>query len=166
MKFFSRHVVASLVAFMFCLFARIAAQSPMAESNQALNGSTALRVVVDPALNSSCWILKRDPNHPQGPGRWVQAPIKESSIPFGKGDSIRATGIPRMPVHPVIRPGDQLVIGESSDLVEARLQAVALGRAASGEILEVRLRTTGKVLRAVALAPGLAEFADRHEVRP
>jgi flagella basal body P-ring formation protein FlgA len=59
-----------------------------------------------------------------------------------------------------------MVIEESSDLVETRLQAVALGRAAPGEFLEVRLRMTGKVLRAVALAPGLAEFAHRHEVRP
>jgi hypothetical protein len=166
MKFFSRHVVASLVPCVFCFFARIAAQSPAKASNQALNGSVALRVLRDPAVDSSCWILKRDPNHPQGPGRWVQAPINESSIRSGKADSDHASGILTMPVHPVIRPGDRMVIEESSDLVETRLQAVALGRAAPGEFLEVRLRMTGKVLRAVALAPGLAEFAHRHEVRP
>jgi flagella basal body P-ring formation protein FlgA len=62
--------------------------------------------------------------------------------------------------HPVIRSGDRLVVEESSAVVEARLEAVALGPAAEGAEFRVRLAIGGKVVLAVALGPGHAAFAD------
>jgi flagella basal body P-ring formation protein FlgA len=43
---------------------------------------------------------------------------------------------------------------------------VALQSAGPGQVFAVRLRSTGKVIRAVALAPGRAEFAQGTGVQP
>ena len=60
--------------------------------------------------------------------------------------------------HPLIRSGDRLVIEENSAVVEARLEAVALGPAAVGAEFKARLAIGGRVVRAVALGPGRASF--------
>jgi hypothetical protein len=59
---------------------------------------------------------------------------------------------------PVIHAGDRLIVEENTRLVEARLAAVAMGPAIAGAPLDVRLTIGGKVMRAVALAPGRAAF--------
>jgi len=60
---------------------------------------------------------------------------------------------------PMIRSGDKLVIEEHSALVEARLEAVSLGKAVQGAEFNARLAIGGKVVRAVAISPGRAAFA-------
>jgi flagella basal body P-ring formation protein FlgA len=67
--------------------------------------------------------------------------------------------------RPVIRAGDRLVVEENTAVIEARLEAVALGPAALGSSFDVRLKLGGKVARAVALAPGRAAFQAHAEVR-
>jgi hypothetical protein len=162
--FTMRLVVASLAVLMFGICpAFIAAQTFRNATNKPQIGSTILRILKDPVLDSSCWLLNRDPMHPEGPGRWFRTPLKNIPFPSDNAQLNPGSGVIRRPVHPVIRGGDQLVIEEDSDLVEARLQAVALGPAVQGEPLEVRLRTTGMVLRAVALGAGRASIA---QVRP
>jgi hypothetical protein len=67
---------------------------------------------------------------------------------------------------PVIHAGDALIIEENSALVEARLEAVALGPAESGWAFNARLKIGGNVVRVVALGPGRAAFAPPTEARP
>ena len=71
-----------------------------------------------------------------------------------------------MPALPVIHAGDRLIVEENSSVVEARLEAVALGPAAVGSLLQARLRIGGRVVRVVALASGRAEFQSEIGVRP
>jgi len=59
----------------------------------------------------------------------------------------------------VIHTGDEVTVEEHSAVIDARLQAVALGSAAAGSELRVRLRIGGKVVDALALKPGRAVFA-------
>jgi flagella basal body P-ring formation protein FlgA len=68
--------------------------------------------------------------------------------------------------RPVIRAGESLIVEEHTSLVDARLEAVALGSALAGSAITVRLKIGGRVVRAVALAPGRAELQPQAEARP
>ncbi len=119
-----------------------------------------LREIDDPH-SGDCWLLFRDPSHPGGPGRLVLAPQQASSW---RGS---AEGHPRsMQRMPVIRAGDALIVEEHTAVVDARLAAVAVSAAASGGELRARLKIGGKVVRVVALSPGLAVFAPDSEAKP
>jgi hypothetical protein len=97
--------------------------------------------------------------HPGGPGRLV---------PLGAGRHAD------LPLHtaklamavPVIRAGDRIVVEEHTDVVDAVLEAVALGPAVEQGPLDVRLRIGGRVVRVVALAPGRARLFSKGEARP
>jgi hypothetical protein len=69
-------------------------------------------------------------------------------------------------VHaPVIRAGDLIVVEEHTEVVDAVLEAVALGPAAEHGTLHARLRIGGRVVQATAVAPGRAQLAAR-EAKP
>jgi len=59
----------------------------------------------------------------------------------------------------VIHGGDKIIVEEHTTVVDARLEAVALGPAAQGNAFRVRLNIGGKVILAVATAPGQAVVA-------
>ncbi len=109
---------------------------------------------LDDVGTGSRWLLIYDAQHPGGPGQWVAAndrkPYQARHISDG----------------PVIRPGDKLIVEEHSRTAEAYLEAVAQSPAAVGQGLDVRLKIGGKVVRAVALAPGKAALAPQAGVRP
>jgi hypothetical protein len=115
-----------------------------------------IREIDDPHTGGR-WLLMPDPVHPAGPGRLVLAGEVHLAIPRPGALAVEQ---PRR----VIRAGDRLIVEENSAVVEARLEAVALGPAVIGSTLDVRLEIGGKVVRAVALAPGRAVFLA--EVRP
>jgi flagella basal body P-ring formation protein FlgA len=74
--------------------------------------------------------------------------------------------IPAKAAVPVIRTGDSVVLEESSPLIEARLEARALGPAACGAEFKARLAIGGKIVRAVALGKGRAAFVTEAGSRP
>jgi hypothetical protein len=140
----------------------LAAAAAFAQGQAAIPAQV-VRVIADPHSGER-WLLLRDAGHPAGPGRLVKA-VDRGKVQ--EGAPIAATpgtndGLFRL----VIRAGDRLVVEENTAVAEARLEAVALGPAAAGAALEVRLRMGGKVVRAVALAPGRAAFASGMEARP
>ncbi len=127
-----------------------------------------LRAIDDPCTGAR-WLLVRDGNNPAGPGRLLLVVEPRNAAGQGSSDgamAARTTMAKLALLIPVIRAGDRLVVEEDTPRVEARLEAVALGPAAAGSGLEVRLRIGGRVVRAVALAPGRAAFAPETEVRP
>jgi hypothetical protein len=114
-----------------------------------------VREIDDPHTGGR-WLLTRDPVHPAGPGRLVLvARFRPEYRPIQPGVE---------PPRPVIHAGDRLVVEENTAVIEARLEAVALGPAVVGSPLDVRLKIGGKVVRAVALGPGRAAFLA--EARP
>ena len=94
-----------------------------------------VREIDDPHTGDQ-WMLMRDPVHPEGPGRLVlvagpgmepaSAGTRDREQP---GASCRRADAAS---HPVIHAGDALIVEEHTAVVEARLEAVALGPAVAG----------------------------------
>jgi len=137
------------------------AQSLVLAGTNAARGAQAVasvperifREIRDPRTGTH-WIVLRSAENPAGPGRAVAAPDAGA-----KEDQAAAATI-------VIRAGDKVVLEERTPAVEASLEAVALGAATIGSRLDVRLKIGGKVVRAVALAPGRAALVPSGEARP
>jgi hypothetical protein len=122
-----------------------------------------LRVIDDPHTGAR-WLLMRDDRHPAGPGRLLLTAQPDRDRAIANMNS-NATQFDPVPVHPVIRMGDRVVVEENSAVAEVRLEAVALGPAGVGSEFNVRLKIGGKVLRAKALGAGSAAFLTEAEVR-
>lgn len=71
-----------------------------------------------------------------------------------------------MDLRPAIHPGERLIVEENTSVVEARLEAVALGPAAIGAPFDARLAIGGRVVRVVALGAGRARIQTKAGVRP
>jgi hypothetical protein len=124
---------------------------------------------IDDPHSGDHWLLMRDEGHPGGPGRMVLvAGLERESLRDGARVAQPAgfAALDRIAVRPVIHTGDRLIVEESTPVVEARLEGVALGPAASGVPFNVRLKVGGNVVRAVALGPGRAVFAAEAGGRP
>jgi|GEM_PF-2610953 len=120
--------------------------------------SEIMREIVDPS-NGYHWLLLRDEAHPGGPGRLLlaanagfQGPHEQNPI----GDAPNPPAPILAPRRAVIRSGDRLIVEEHTAMVNARLEAVALGTARAGERIRVRLKIGSKVLGAVVDGPGRA----------
>lgn len=118
---------------------------------------------IDDPHSGARWLLMRNHDNPAGPGRLVL--IAAVNRQAGRG-TISTTSAEMIPPRPVIRAGDRLIVEENTAVIEARLEAVALGPATLGSTFDVRLKLGGKVARVVALAPGRAAFQTRTEVQP
>jgi hypothetical protein len=147
---------------------RILVSSPEQAQPAAGALGEVVREIDDPGTGDR-WLLERDPEHPGGPGRLVLTGSGESRPRTGErwnAGPETAPGADRTVPLPVIHAGDHLIVEENTAVVEARLEAVALGTAVSGADLNVRLEIGGKVVRAVALGPGRAAFAPESETEP
>lgn len=125
------------------------------------------------------WLLYRDLSYPGGPGRLVEAAFERQSADLAPSDlaqSVLAPSALAQPAgepgaldaspSPVIHLGDRVILEESTPVVEARLEATALGPALTGSRLRVRLRIGGLTVSAVALGPGRVALAPPGETRP
>jgi hypothetical protein len=140
---------------------RVLASSPRLARVQASVPGEGVREIDDPHTGAR-WLLMRDSSHPGGPGRMVQ--VKSVGDPVLQNKT--AVEPHRVELRPVLHAGERLIVEEDTPLVEARLEAVALGPADLGSALDVRLKIGGKVVRAVALAPGRAVLQPETEARP
>jgi hypothetical protein len=124
---------------------------------------------IDDSATGNRWLLVRDEANPAGPGRMVRIETGKAGSTGGiEGESARkGTHSPTAaPVRPVIHAGDAVILEEHTSVVDARLEAVALGSAAVGAQFKARLKIGGKVLRAVALEAGRAEMTPESEAQP
>ena len=131
-----------------------------------LPDSDLVREIRDPHTGDR-WLLMRDPSRPGGPGRMVLASIGGASKPAAADLKVKAVlqAEKHLPL-PVIHTGDRLIVEENTPVVEARLEAVALGSALPGLPLKVRLVIGGRIVRTLALAPGHAALAQESGWRP
>jgi hypothetical protein len=145
---------------------RILISAPGLVSVPPYSPGQLVRIIDDPSLGDR-WLLIRDPNHPGGPGRLVLASRTRSEAGRNGSAGVPDVGKPgadQVLASPVIHTGDLLVVEENTAVVEARLEAVALGPAWAGSSFDVRLKIGGKVVRAIALASGRAVFSPETEV--
>jgi len=124
------------------------------------------REIDDPSTGDR-WLLERDAFHPEGPGRWLLVAARRTSRQLSPRRDGASPGASETAYRqlPVIRPGDELIAEEHTAVVDARLEAVALGAAASGAEFPARLKIGGKVVALVAVAPGRAAFAAQKGIR-
>jgi len=124
---------------------------------------------IEDAATGSRWVLVRDGRYPGGPGHLILVgSLQSRDVRNESGPALvsgAAESYPTLPL-PVIRAGDRLIVEENTPVVEARLQALALGAAAAGSAFPARLEIGGKVVRVVALGPGRAALAMQTGVRP
>lgn len=105
------------------------------------------------------WLLIEDPAHPGGPGRLVisgEGKMVDQSRGGKAVDQSRPSAATAIKSNPVIHAGEAVQLEEHTAVVNASLQAVALGSAIQGGTLRVRLRVGGRVFEARALGPGRA----------
>jgi len=140
---------------------RVLVSSSGAASAPAQMDGEVVREIDDPHTGDR-WLLVRDRSHPGGPGRLVLV----AGVRIGARRDRAAVEPSPVELRPVIRAGERLIVEENTPVVEARLEAVALGPAVIGSPLDVRLRIGGRVVRAVALAPGRASLQPETGVRP
>lgn len=135
-----------------------------------------VREIDDPHTGDR-WLLVRDLGRPGGPGQMILLnSAQASSRQARSGTEARTLDLSAAmdpadlasqtrPI-PVIHTGDRLLLEETTPLVDARLEAVALGPALAGASLKVRLVLGGHVLLAVALGPGRVTFAPEGDRQP
>jgi hypothetical protein len=124
---------------------------------------------IDDFATGDRWLLVRDEANPAGPGRMVRVETGKVNSTGGT-ESVQARkgtkGPGAAPLHPVIHAGDAVIVEEHTSVVDARLEAMALGSAAVGAEFRARLKMGGKVLRVVALKAGRAELTPEREAQP
>ncbi len=148
---------------------RVILSSPTPASVSSLGAYAQGEIVreIDDSHNGDRWLLVRDPNHPGGPGLLLLVASVRSGPGPGPNNPDEtnkavtgqaATG--GVVIPPAIRSGDRVIVEEHTPVVDARLEAVALGPAQVGSPFRVRLGVGGRIVRAVALGPGRAAFAE------
>ena len=121
-----------------------AGQDAMAGALAPAPGS-AMRILVDPATGER-WVLERDAANPGGPGRLTAA------------GRVARPGMAKPSW--IIRAGDRVVVERHTPILDEALEAVALGSAAAGGRLSVRITLGARVEEARAMGPGRAEMDD------
>jgi len=122
---------------------------------------------IDDPHTGNRWLLVRNGKLPGGPGRLVRVADYQKKSGSAVLAVLQIAGQPGdAALQPVIHAGDRLIIEEHTARADALLEARALNPAAPGSVLDVRLAIGGKVVRAVALAPGRAALLAEAGVRP
>jgi hypothetical protein len=117
---------------------------------------------IDDPNNGDRWLLTRDESHPGGPGLLMlvsTARINPAINPAVLRNPTQKSPQVETPA-PIIRAGDLVILEENTPVVQARLEAVAMGPALAGAPFSVRLSIGGRVVRAVAIMPGRAVFEE------
>ena len=127
--------------------------------------------VIDDASTGDRWLLVKDAADSGGPGRMVRvgnadAGSKKAAEPARRSAHYAANAAAGSAIHPMIHAGDALIVEEHTTVVDARLEATALGSAVVGANFEARLKIGGKVVSVVALAPGTAELVPEQKAHP
>ena len=130
-------------------------------ADSTIAAASIVREIDDPHSGAR-WLLLLNALHPGEPGRLVQADTVRvvASQPETGGQR------PPVPPKPVIHAGERVILEEHSQVVDGRLDAVALNPAPVGGALRVRLVVGGCVVRSVAVGPGRVALDEEKEGRP
>lgn len=111
------------------------------------------------------WTVVQDKKRPAAPARLVGVAILPAAGRASAEESRDA--LLQTASRPIIHAGDSLVVDEHTAIADARLEATALGAAARGERLRVRLKIGDRIVPAIAIEPGRAEIlSPTREARP
>jgi hypothetical protein len=97
-----------------------------------------------------CWFLLRDAAHADHPAQWVQLQRTAAGCPAAPEAQKTQASPVQTRMRPMIRAGDGLLVEETSDVLDAHLEATALEPAFEGAVFRVRLEVNGKAVWARA----------------
>lgn len=125
-----------------------------------------VREIDDPATGDR-WLLKRNAQDSAGPGRMVLL-ARKNTLP---APAVNSAGSARGGVEAgdslaLFRAGDHLIVEQHTRLIDAVLDAIALSPAREGESFRARLSIGGRVVKAIAVAPGHAILLPDSGARP
>jgi hypothetical protein len=140
----------------------IPSDSPTSAGTSSHTPATELLREIDDPHTGAHWLLYRDRAHPAGPERLVLA----DAVHARPSRALSARSGPASTAPPIIHPGDPVTLEEHTPIVEAHLQAIALGPASVGSLFRLRLAIGGKVMLAIAIAPGRAVLPPQPEAEP
>lgn len=147
--------IRTMAVILLSLVAPVASRAQMQGRPVGAVPASAPRGEIDDPNSGARWLMYASANG--GPGRLVLVSSSRGTAPRGTAQA-RGVDAPRLP-RPVIRAGDRIVLEEHTPVVDARLEAIALGPAAPGGDLRVRLAIGGRTLAAVAVTAGRALLA-------
>jgi hypothetical protein len=129
---------------------------------------------IDDRATGDRWVLVRDVANPGGPGRMLRVAggdgdsgekIAGAGLHSSAQSAAHAAAAPPV-APPMICAGDRVMVEEHSAVVDARLEATAMGSAGMGAEFQARLKIGGKMVRVIALGPGRAELAPEAKAHP
>ncbi len=132
-----------------CLGALSRGQTTVSTPPQDCTPPRIVRELRDPHTGAR-WLVIRNTKNPSGPGRMILS-AGEDENPLGCG--------PKYSSEPIIHAGDRVAIEEHTADLDSSLDATAFDGAAIGSSFRARLKIGGKLVRAVAIAPGRAALA-------
>ena len=132
---------------------------PAADPNIA--STSIVREINDPHSGVR-WLLLVNALHPGEPGRMVRADTFRGEFQKPKAAGQKAPALFQLAIH----AGERVIVEEHSQVVDARLDAVALNPAAVGGVVRVRLAVGGRVVRALAVDTGRVALDEGKEGRP
>ena len=128
-------------------------------------GFGAVRVVEDHSSHRQ-WLVERNLERPGWPGRVV--PLRQQLL-CGDEASLRRNSTGKRMAggasDMVIRAGEALIIVEDTKAAHAELTAIAVSNGRRGDEISARLRSSGKLVKAIAAGPGRAALADASSER-
>ena len=120
----------------------------------------ALREIEDPGTHQR-WLLIQDQERAAGPAFFVRELRPSWCASFVAATTNSPSHFAaRLRQLPVIHAGDAVLLSAHTKISDAEFEAIALGPAAAGDPLRVRLKFGGFTARAIATAPGRVTLAD------
>jgi hypothetical protein len=130
-------------------------------ANLPLASTSIVREINDPHSGVR-WLLLVNTLHPGEPGRLVRADTVRSEVTQPKVAGQTAPALLQLVIH----AGERVLLEEHSQVVDARLDAIALNPAAIGGVVRVRLVIGGRVVRSLAVEAGRVVLDQEKEGRP
>jgi hypothetical protein len=117
--------------------------------------------VIDDSGAGVRWVLLRNSKRPGGPGRLIPIGIANDGVETPQWNPRARLDTREIPqkLRRVILGGDPLIVEDHAGHAETRVEAVALGPAAVGQVFKARLKVDNATVNAIALSSGHATLA-------
>jgi hypothetical protein len=158
-----------LMAMAFALLAAlpllegIAAAAPQccADAQKEMQRSEfcGVKVIEDPPTSRK-WLLSRNVEHPAWPARLIEM-HGENKLLCPSPERIQSRHSPSGSAEAVVHARDSVVVVEDAPAWRGAIDGVALAGGRAGDLVPVRLRFSGKVVRVIVVSKGKAILAGR-----
>jgi hypothetical protein len=119
------------------------------EAKAMVDGGIKGQPLIEDAASGRRWCVARDARHPEWPARLVEI-SKAAACPRQSSGNLgtrEGSGWGRTGQAATVQKGDLLLVSQDNKVVHAEIDAIALSSGRVGDLINVRLRFGGKVMR-------------------